>query len=356
MSYMKAVRHYSSIGIILLIVAMALFGVAKIAGAQAYEGGPGTYVMAPTGQWIFMGYGSAYSDYYGYYDPCWSWYGCGYGYGAYQQDQASFSAVPTSGAAPLSVTFTGRNLLDTGTYLLDFGDGQQATIYDLICTQMGGGGNTCQFSTGHTYTSAGTYTARLIRHIGPANGEGQDYLIGTATITVTGGQQGQVTFSAQPRSGTAPLSVVFTSNAEGPVNFGDGTSGRMEQNCATGFSGPANCNTGSYFATHTYTQPGTFTATLFSGCPVWQSECPWHMLAQTTVTVSSGATPQRWPSWEPSDMYPIPQQQTSNIYPVYSGEPVSYPVYSGGTASFPVYTSGSDAFPAYTGGGVYPVW
>jgi PKD repeat protein len=61
---------------------------------------------------------------------------------------APLSASPTSGAAPLTVTFAITGLRN---YSVDFGDGQQGNFY--ACS------GTC---TAHTYVHPGTYTAALI--------------------------------------------------------------------------------------------------------------------------------------------------------------------------------------------------
>src|SRR3989344_4976668 len=108
---------------------------------------------------------------------------------------ATFSASPTSGSAPLTVQFTATNL-DTAsnTYPLDYGDGSQITIGGC------GNGSPCyNYSiTGHTYASAGTYTATLtyqppsVPCNAPPGAACMMVLpppvqVGTATITVTGG-------------------------------------------------------------------------------------------------------------------------------------------------------------------------
>lgn len=58
---------------------------------------------------------------------------------------ADFSASPTSGTAPLKVTFTDQSTEKPATWQWDFGDGQ--TSIDQNPT--------------HTYVSAGTYTVKL---------------------------------------------------------------------------------------------------------------------------------------------------------------------------------------------------
>ena len=95
----------------------------------------------------------------------------------------TFSASPTSGNAPLTVLFT---INGRGDYQLDFGDGQP--VRQTVC--MEGAWEPCRIS--HTYISAGTYTARLIKPAGPCYAPpgaacmasmGPE-VVGTVTITV----------------------------------------------------------------------------------------------------------------------------------------------------------------------------
>ena len=75
----------------------------------------------------------------------------------------NFSASPTSGPTPLAVTFTAGNMNSTGEYSIDFGDGTSGSVWAISqvmcirapCVQP-------PSSMGHTYTSNGTYVAKLI--------------------------------------------------------------------------------------------------------------------------------------------------------------------------------------------------
>ena len=100
---------------------------------------------------------------------------------------ATFSATPTSGAAPLTVTFF--NMATAGPMTADmypkinYGDG--TTENAARCVE--GGQETADTCTApgkniHTYASPGTYTATLSKHIGGPSGPEQ--LIATVTITV----------------------------------------------------------------------------------------------------------------------------------------------------------------------------
>jgi PKD repeat protein len=145
-----------------------------------------------------------------------------------------FSVSPTSGPAPLVVTFTGVGNSIT------FGDnsGQAASSDGLIG------------QTTHTYTNPETYTAT-------SGGS-------SVSIVATGNQA--PSFSATPTSGEAPLAVYFNAGSYQngnsvptmTIDFGDGTPGKVTMQVCTN-SIPGSC---SYGATHTYNSAGTYTATL----------------------------------------------------------------------------------------------
>src|SRR3989344_7100105 len=145
----------------------------------------------------------------------------------------NFSASPTSGPAPLTVRFASG----VGS-AIDFGDGTS----DLFPYCLAIGCSTQGFVIGHTYSSAGTYTARALYG---------NQTVGTATITVGG----QTVFTASPTSGPAPLLVSFNTSASGDngdltINFGDGQTSIFEKG-----------------QTHYYTSPGTYVATLMQQPP-----------------------------------------------------------------------------------------
>ena len=88
---------------------------------------------------------------------------------------ASLTASPTSGKAPLVVTFTGTGSgIFEGVMLLDFGDGQTDNTISTIRT----------FTRTHTYAVAGTYKVEL--KSGAWGGQRPSTLttVGTATIIV----------------------------------------------------------------------------------------------------------------------------------------------------------------------------
>jgi PKD repeat protein len=92
----------------------------------------------------------------------------------------SFNASPTSGQSPLAVSFNSN--VGGPAYWIYFGDGQEGQSY-AINTPCAG--SSCSFGVPHTYTSAGTYTAKLLNS--------SNTVFGTATITVGGTTQPSAT-------------------------------------------------------------------------------------------------------------------------------------------------------------------
>ncbi|MBD3343767.1 MAG: PKD domain-containing protein, partial [Chitinivibrionales bacterium] len=150
---------------------------------------------------------------------------------------ADFIANPTSGEAPLTVTFDGSSSTDPDgdalTYTWDFGDG--AT----------GSGEVVD----HTYTTDGVYTVVLT----VSDGNGGSDQMSTNIEVYAGNQAPSASFSATPTSGDAPLTVDFdassSSDPDGdPLsytwNFGDGATGN------------------GITTSHSYSSAGTYTATV----------------------------------------------------------------------------------------------
>jgi len=144
--------------------------------------------------------------------------------------QVSISAYPTSGYVPLGVQFYSYVSGGVGNY--------QYTWY------FGDGGTSTQANPYYTYYSPGTYWAELLVQSG-----NQQAWSNQITITVM--QPLSVTASANPTSGTAPLTVSFSASASGGSGgysyywtFGDGGSSYSQN------------------PTYTYYNPGTYTATV----------------------------------------------------------------------------------------------
>jgi PKD repeat protein len=147
----------------------------------------------------------------------------------------SVAASPTSGTAPLAVTFTATTYggFSGGSVSWNFGDG--TTGGDVL-------------STSHTYATAGTYRASITWTDGlgtVVSGDSPSISVGSvSTLTASA--------DASPTSGQAPLPVSFTGSASGGSgtytyswNFGDGTATSTLQD-----------------PTHTYATAGTYLATL----------------------------------------------------------------------------------------------
>ncbi|USN44601.1 MAG: PKD domain-containing protein [Candidatus Woesearchaeota archaeon] len=162
---------------------------------------------------------------------------------------STFTANPTTGTAPLTTTFTVKmNDVDADTVncWIDFGDGTKVDIPNCQITK----------TTTHTYTSTGTYTAKLTAKDSNANSATAK----TITIVVNKANSAPTvsTFTANPTTGTAPLTTIFTvkmNDADGDtvncwIDFGDGTKVDIP-----------NCQT-TKTTTHTYTNTGTYTAKL----------------------------------------------------------------------------------------------
>ena len=168
---------------------------------------------------------------------------------------AGITASPTSGTAPLTVTFTDASTGGPTGWAWDFGDGTTSNV---------------QFPPAHTYGTAGTYTVSLIA----SNTNGSS---APATKTITVGSPPGVPvagITASPTSGTAPLTVTFTdASTGGPTgwawDFGDGTTSNVQ-------TPPA----------HTYSTAGTYTVSLIAS----NSSGP-SAPATKTITVSPAPPP-----------------------------------------------------------------
>jgi PKD repeat protein len=140
---------------------------------------------------------------------------------------ASFTATPTSGAAPLTVQFTDTSTGSISSRSWTFGDGGSSTLRTPI----------------HTYTNSGTFTVTLtVRNAGGSSSA-------TAAITVGAPALPVASFTANPTSGPAPLAVKFTNTSTGsPTSwswtFGDGGTSTTQN------------------PSHTYASSGTYTVTL----------------------------------------------------------------------------------------------
>ncbi len=148
---------------------------------------------------------------------------------------ADFSGAPTSGEAPVLVSFTDLSSGTVSSWSWNFGDG---------------GTSTAQNPT-HTYTSAGTYNVSLTA-TGPG---GSDGVTKNGYVNVTAPPVAPVAeFSGSPTSGTSPLNVSFADLSTGSVSswswtFGDGGTSTAQN------------------PSHTYNTAGSYTVTLTATGP-----------------------------------------------------------------------------------------
>jgi len=175
---------------------------------------------------------------------------------------ASFTADPSSGAAPLTVNFdASASTPPAGASLTSFswtfGDGNSGTGE----------------ITSHTFTAEGTYTVSLV--VEDSNGNA-DVATTTITVDATPTTDPIAIFTASPLTGTAPLLVDFDATASIPPtdatitaydwDFGDGSTG-----------------TGA-ITSHTYATEGTYTAELTVTASNGNT-------ASTTTTITVDPTP-----------------------------------------------------------------
>lgn len=197
---------------------------------------------------------------------------------------ASLSVVPTSGPAPLKVTFT---VTDTTTscprsaILLSAGDGSNP-VTALPAAAQCTGTAPAQFS--YTYTKAGTYTATLIN-------QDTQQVLQSATVTVGGTaspatDRTMATLSVAPASGPAPLNVSFTvtdistscPRSAVVLSAGDGS------NSVTALPATITCiGVTPAVLNYTYRNAGTFTVSIGNANTK-------QVFQTATVTVSPGST------------------------------------------------------------------
>lgn len=178
----------------------------------------------------------------------------------------TFTATPTSGSAPLTVTFSGTVTgADQGwcasgcSSTLEFGDGSTGSV--ALPTASNG---TKTYSLQHTYTTGGTYTAKL--HQG---GISSTSFVGSPiTITVTGNAS---TYqysppAVTPNVGGNPLAVtaqfdLYSSCTGYDLSWGDGSTSVIQND------GGSSCAQNSVTKTfsHTYATKGSYTITLRRG-------------------------------------------------------------------------------------------
>ena len=173
----------------------------------------------------------------------------------------SVSASPTSGQAPVLVRFSGivngSASCGGGSYYLDFGNGQGTTI-----PYPADGCKAYEYEVEHTYTTGGTFIAKLYR--GP-NASGVS--VANVTITISSPPQAPGSWgiiAITPAVGGNPFTVSiefeYPTCAAFSIDWGDGS---LPETSA----GQTGCGGGTAKATysHTYATGGQFTISLRDG-------------------------------------------------------------------------------------------
>ena len=172
----------------------------------------------------------------------------------------SFTGSPTSGNSPLTVTFSGlvnsSGACNAGPYSLNFGDGQSANISLAGC-------NATNFSVPHTYSTSGTFTARLYRG-NPAVNIGSVSVNAGGSVSSSGGA-----FSVTTNGSALAVKGIFdlsSSCARYDLDWGDNTAhaSQSEGSCTAGSVGKE--------VTHTYPGAGSYTLTLKRGASLQSSD------------------------------------------------------------------------------------
>jgi len=185
---------------------------------------------------------------------------------------ATLNASPSSGYAPLAVSFSGSATGGTPpyTYRWSFGDGGSSTVQN----------------PSHTYSSPGSFTATLTVTDSQSATNSK-----SLTINVTSAANPLLaSASASPSSGQAPLAVNFNGSATGGTppytyrwNFGDGQSS-TSQNASHTYSA-----SGNYAAILTVTDSQSATAT--NSVSINVTATPGQLLATASGSPTSGLAP-----------------------------------------------------------------
>lgn len=144
---------------------------------------------------------------------------------------AAFSGSPTSGNAPLTVSFTDQSTGSPTSWSWNFGDGGSSTAQN----------------PSHSYASAGTYTVALT--VSNSCGSDTETKVNYITVSEAPCNPPVANFSGSPTTGTAPLNVNFTDQStNSPTSwswdFGDGGTSTAQN------------------PSHTYSAVGTYTVSL----------------------------------------------------------------------------------------------
>jgi PKD repeat protein len=210
---------------------------------------------------------------------------------------ASFSAAPTSGAAPLTVQFTDTSTGSPTAWAWDFGDGGSSTAQN----------------PSHAYTVAGTYTVRLT----VTNSGGSDTVTRTGLISVS---------AASPDTGYEGGS---TSGA-GTAATGEKPESKLWWNDGSWWASMLHAASQTYhiFRLDRSSQTWVDTGTLIDNRPKSRSDALWdgsrlyvasHVFASSSSTAASG---------NPARLYRFSYSSATKTYSLDGGFPVQISNYS----------------------------
>jgi uncharacterized repeat protein (TIGR01451 family) len=236
------------------------------------------------------------------------------------------TASPTSGVAPLTVTYS-YNETNDGTEPLS-----GVALTDDTCSPVTRGpdspgnndatlapGETWTFTCTHTFTTGGTFTNTATATGNTSAGAPAPAETASATVTVTQVHT-TLTKTASPTSGVAPLTVTYTYNETNdgtepltgvtltddmcsPVTRGPDSPGNNDATLAPG-------ETWTFTCSHTFTTAGTFTNTATATGIMSNDQAAPNETAQATVTVTPAVqalTPGYWKNHEAATTALLPQ-------------------------------------------------
>lgn len=161
----------------------------------------------------------------------------------------SFTAAPTSGPAPLGVSFAGNGVSGGSQYIIDYGDGANSgplAAIDVCMHLVDGSGGCPRVKASHTYAAPGTYQAMLQKYIACMWSNPRCLIatvpIGIVTITVTPGFSTGTTSPAirsiTPALGPVGTTVILMGDHFTPtgniVHFGNGAIGGVSASVVQG--------------------------------------------------------------------------------------------------------------------------
>ena len=179
---------------------------------------------------------------------------------------ANFTMTPSSGTAPLTVTFADTSTGSPTSWAWTFGDGQTSTA---------------QNPPSHVYPSGGTYTITLTA----TNAGGSNTATKQITITSALPAPPVAAFTVNPTSGAAPLSATVADTSTGSPtswlwNFGDGQTSNVQAPPAHSYAG-----VGTYTITLTVTNAGGSNSTTHTVSTTGSCVAP---VASFTLNITSG--------------------------------------------------------------------